>query len=176
MKRIECSLDSILDWKDTVRAGDSLLLSGTIYTARDAAHKRLLSSISQGETLPFALGGATIYYCGPTPNKSGQTIGSCGPTTSARMDRFTPDLLERGLVCTIGKGDRDEAVYSAIKAHRGLYLVAIGGCGALYADCVIHSEEVAYPDLGCESIKKLIVKDFPVYVGIDTVGGSIFKK
>lgn len=176
MKSTEYSLNSILEWKDTVRAGDALLLSGTIYTARDAAHKKLVASIEANEPLPFDLENATIYYCGPTPAPEKAVIGSCGPTTSSRMDPYTARLMQNGVVCTIGKGERSKSVYQAILEKRGLYLVAIGGCGALYADAVKSIEEVAYPELGCESIKRLEVENFPVYVAIDTEGNSIFDR
>lgn len=176
MNKQKYSLDSIVEWKNKVKAGDALLINGTLYIARDAAHKRLITAIECGEKLPFDLHNATIYYCGPTPNSENAPIGACGPTTSARMDTYTPTLLANGVLCTIGKGDRSEMVYSEIKKHRAIYLVAVGGCGALYANCVVSSEEIAYSDLGCESIKRLVVKDFPVYVAIDSCGNSIFTK
>lgn len=169
------SLDTILMWKHIPKAGELLLLSGTIYTARDAAHKLLLRDLESNSPLPFPLEASAIYYCGPTPSR-GITIGSCGPTTSYRMDPYTPTLLSHGVACTIGKGDRGNEVYDAIIEHNAIYLAAIGGCGALYAECVLSSEEIAYPELGCESIKRLTIRDFPVYVAIDSRGKSIYRK
>lgn len=139
-------------------------LTGTIYTARDQAHKRLAAAIQNGEDLPFDINGAAIYYCGPTPTPQGKIIGSCGPTTSGRMDAYTPLLLEHGLRIMIGKGVRSAAVKAAIKTHGAAYLSAIGGAAALYAECVLSAELVAYPDLGCEAVYKLTVKDFPCVV------------
>lgn len=168
-------MKDIDNWYQMVRAGDELLLSGTIYTARDAAHKRILKAIHAGEALPFPLGGTAIYYAGPTPAKHGLPIGSCGPTTSSRMDPYVPILSSLGLRATIGKGDRSDAVYEALKTYGGIYLCALGGAGALGAKSVVSCEVIAYNDLGCESIKRLQIKDFPLFVGIDFLGNSIFR-
>ena len=147
-------------------AGQIVLLSGTLYTARDQAHKRMAAAIANGEQLPFPLENAAIYYCGPTPAAEGQIIGSCGPTTSARMDTYTPLLLDNGLKVMIGKGVRSDAVTQAIKEHGAVYLSAIGGAAALYQSTVRSCELIAYPDLGCEAVLKLTVQDFPAIVKI----------
>jgi len=159
-----------------LRAGQRILLSGTVYTARDAAHKRLAAMIEAGEALPFPLQDACIYYAGPTPTRPGQVIGSCGPTTSGRMDPYTPLLLSHGLRAMIGKGERDEAACRAIVEHGALYFCAIGGAGALAACCVRACEEIAFPDLGCESIKRMEIEDFPLILGIDARGGNVFMR
>lgn len=141
-------------------------INGTVYTARDQAHKRLAHAIETGEPLPFDIKNAAIYYCGPTPPQAGQIIGSCGPTTSGRMDAYTPLLIEHGLSVMIGKGVRNAQVTEAIKKHGAVYLTAIGGAAALYMSRVVACETVAYPDLGCEAVYKLTVKDFPAVVSI----------
>ena len=158
-----------------LHAGDDILLSGTIYTARDAAHKRLAQLIEEKEQLPFELKGAVIYYCGPTPAPKGTVIGSCGPTTSSRMDPYTPRLYGLGLAATIGKGRRSAGVVCAIAKSKGYYLCAPGGCGALIADCVKSCEIVAFEDLGCEAIRKLEVEKMPLIVGIDPAGATVLK-
>ncbi len=173
MKHLQ--IENIDTWASEVRAGEQILLSGVIYTARDAAHKRIMKAMHDGEQPPFPLSGTAVYYAGPTPPKSGMPVGSCGPTTSSRMDPYVPYLTECGLKCTIGKGDRSPAVYDALKQHRGIYLCAIGGAGALCAKSIKEVEVIAYPELGCESIKRMVVADFPLFVGIDTLGNSIFK-
>lgn len=160
----------------TLRAGDRVLLSGVAYTARDAAHKRMAQAVERGEGLPFLLDGAVIYYAGPTPAPAGLPIGSCGPTTSGRMDVFTPALLDRGLAAMIGKGERSRAVCEAICRNGAVYLCAVGGAGALAARCVDACEVIAYADLGCESVKKLHVTDFPLTVAIDCAGGNLFDR
>ncbi len=144
--------------------GAMVLLDGVIYTARDQAHKRIAAAIASDENLPFDLNNAAIYYCGPTPATQGRIIGSCGPTTSSRMDAYTPLLIEHGLKVMIGKGVRSDKVVQAIKKHGAVYLTAIGGAAALYQSKVTSCELVAYPDLGCEAVYKLTVKDFPVFV------------
>ncbi len=149
-----------------LRMGEIVMLSGTVYTARDQAHKRLAAAIENCEQLPFPLDGAAIYYCGPTPAAEGQIIGSCGPTTSARMDAYTPLLLDNGLKVMIGKGVRSDDVTQAIKEHGAVYLSAIGGAAALYQSTVRTCELIAYPDLGCEAVYKLTVEDFPAMVTI----------
>lgn len=158
----------------TLKAGDSILLSGTVYTARDAAHAALLNLINNGEELPFDINGVAIYYAGPTEAPEGRPIGSCGPTTSGRMDSFSPTLLDMGLCCMIGKGNRNKAVVESIVKNSAIYLCAIGGAGALAAKCITSCEVIAFPELGCESIKRLEFKDFPLIVGIDCKGNSAF--
>lgn len=158
----------------TLRAGERVLLSGVIYTARDAAHKRIQALLEAEEPLPFPLQGASIYYAGPTPAPDGLPIGSCGPTTSSRMDAFAPALLDRGLSCMIGKGPRSEAVVEAIRRNGAVYLCAIGGAGALAAKSVRSVEIIAFPELGCEAVRRLTVEEFPLIVGIDCQGGSLF--
>lgn len=147
-----------------LRVGTLVYLSGTVYTARDQAHKRIAAAINSGEKLPFELRGAAIYYCGPTPAPIGKPIGSCGPTTSTRMDAYTPLLIEHGLKVMIGKGVRSPAVEDAIKKHCAVYFSAIGGAAALYQSTVLSCELIAYPDLGCEAVYRLEVKDFPAVV------------
>ncbi len=155
-------------------AGDRVLLSGTVYTARDAAHKRLLGLLEKGEKLPFDLQDAAVYYAGPTPTAPGMAIGSCGPTTSSRMDPYAPTLLDLGLAAMIGKGPRNEAVCEAIRRNGAVYLCAIGGAGALAAKCITSCEVIAFDDFGCESVKRLTFREFPLIVGIDCRGGSVF--
>ena len=157
-----------------ILAGDRVLLSGTVYTARDAAHKRLIELLDSNNVLPFEIHGASIYYAGPTPAPEGLPIGSCGPTTSGRMDVFSPRLLDLGLSCMIGKGERNEEVCEAIARNKAVYLCAIGGAGALAAKCIESCEIIAFEDLGCESIKKLCFKDFPLICAIDCNGGNVF--
>ncbi len=158
-----------------LKCGDSVLLSGTVYTARDAAHKRMMEDLEKGIPLPFDPVGQAIYYAGPCPARPGQIIGSCGPTTSGRMDSFAPALYDMGLTLTIGKGDRTPQVAEAIRRNSGLYLGAIGGAGALYAQCVEEMEVIAYEDLGPESVKRLVVKDMPLVVLIDS-RGNVYKR
>ncbi|MDD5253064.1 MAG: FumA C-terminus/TtdB family hydratase beta subunit [Candidatus Omnitrophota bacterium] len=157
-----------------LKAGQEFFLSGTIYTARDQAHKRLVEAIKSGKRLPIELEGAIIYYCGPTQTPKGKIIGSCGPTTSLRMDAFAPLLLAKGLKAMIGKGARSKEVKEAIRKYRGVYFVTYAGCGALLSKYVKKVEVVAYRDLGPEAILKLEVKDFPLIVAIDANGGSIY--
>jgi len=152
-----------------------VLINGTIYTARDAAHKKLVEAINQGGDLPFPLHDQIIYYTGPTSTPPGKVIGSCGPTTSMRMDSLTLPLLQRGLKGMIGKGQRSPEVVKGIKRYRGIYFIAVGGCGALLATKVKKAEVIAYAELGTESIRKLEVKEFPAIVAIDCQGNDIFK-
>ena len=159
----------------SLRAGDSCLLSGIIYTARDAAHKRLCALIKEGKELPIDLTDAVIYFVGPAPAKPGQVIGSAGPTTSYRMDAYSPALIALGQTGIIGKGKRSPEVIAAMKQHGAVYFGAIGGCGALLAKCIQSSEVVAYPDLGAEAIHRLEVKDFPVTVVIDSEGNNLYE-
>lgn len=159
----------------TLRAGDSVLLSGTIYTARDAAHKRLCALIERGESLPFDVRDAFIYYVGPTPAKPGQVIGSAGPTTSYRMDAYAPSLLKLGLRGMIGKGIRSPQVISAMQEYGAVYFGAIGGAGALIARSIVDCSLVAYEDLQSEAIRKLTVRDFPLTVIIDSEGNNLYE-
>ena len=158
-----------------LRAGDRVFLSGEVFTARDAAHKRIFSLIESGEELPFEIKGSVIYYAGPTPTPPGMPIGSAGPTTSARMDAFTPALLDMGLVATIGKGERSKDVIDSIKKNGAVYLCALGGAGALACQHIKKCEVIAFDDLGCESVKRLQFDNFPLIVGIDSYGSSIFR-
>lgn len=167
---------SLADYIPHLCAGDSVLLSGTVYTARDAAHKRICALLDEGGELPFELKGAVIYYAGPTPTPEGRVIGSCGPTTSCRMDCFAPRLLDLGLAAMVGKGGRDAKVCNAIERNGAVYFCAIGGAGALCSKSIVSCEEIAFHDLGCESVKKLCFKDFPVIVAIDSRGGNLFNK
>lgn len=160
----------------SLRAGDRVLLSGAACTARDAAHKRMAQALQNGAALPFVLEGAVIYYAGPTPAPAGLPIGSCGPTTSGRMDVYTPTLLDRGLAAMIGKGERSRAVCEAIRRNEAVYLCAVGGAGALAAKCIEACEVIAYADLGCESVKRLRFRDFPLTVAIDCAGGNLFDR
>ena len=158
---------NIAEWADKLVCGEEILLSGVVYTARDAAHKRIKALIDEGNELPFELKNATFYYAGPTPEKPGMPIGSCGPTTSTRMDVFAPEFMDLGLKCMVGKGNRSQAVIDAIVRNKGVYLCAIGGAGALAANCVKKLDIIAFEDLGCESVKRLEIENFPLYVGID---------
>ena len=158
-----------------LRAGDSCLISGVIYTARDAAHKRLCDLVAKGEKLPVDLKDAVIYFVGPTPSKPGQAIGSAGPTTSYRMDAYSPTLISLGQTGMIGKGKRGEEVIQAMKEHGAVYFGAIGGCGALLSRCIKKAEIIAYEDLGAEAIRRLEVKDFPVVVIIDSEGNNLYE-
>lgn len=159
-----------------LRVGDKVYLSGTVYTARDAAHKRIFELIKNGSPLPFDIKGAVIYYAGPTPTPNNLSIGSCGPTTSSRMDPYSPKLYDMGLAATIGKGGRSKETIDAIKRNGAVYLCAIGGAGALAAMSITECEVIAFQDLGCESVKKLTFKNFPLIVGIDSLGNKLFKR
>lgn len=165
----------ITDFAEKLNAGDRVLLSGTVYTARDAAHKKIKALIDNNELLPFDLQNAVVYYSGPTPTPDGLAIGSCGPTTSGRMDKFTPEFLDLGLKGMIGKGPRSNEVCEAIIRNKAVYFCAVGGAGALSSKCITSCEVIAFKDFGCESVKKLKVKDFPLIVAIDCNGGSLFK-
>ena len=158
-----------------LRAGDSCLISGTIYTARDAAHKRLCALMEEGKALPFDIKDAVIYFVGPTPAAPGQVVGSAGPTTSYRMDAYSPALIAMGQTGMIGKGKRGAEVVVAMKQHGAVYFGAIGGCGALLGKCVKKSEIVAYPDLGAEAICRWEVEDLPVTVVIDSLGNNLYE-
>ena len=158
-----------------LRAGDSCLLSGIIYTARDAAHKRLCALIDDGKPLPIDLQNSVIYFVGPTPARPGQVIGSAGPTTSYRMDAYSPKLIALGQTGMIGKGKRGQEVIDAMKQHGAVYFGAIGGCGALLSKCIKKCEVVAYEDLGAEAIHRLEVENFPVIVVIDSQGNNLYE-
>lgn len=159
----------------SLRSGDSVLISGTIYTARDAAHKRLCALLAAGKDLPFDVEGSIIYFVGPTPAKPGQALGSAGPTTSYRMDPYSPALIKAGLKGMIGKGKRDSNVIAAMKENGAVYFGAIGGAGALLSKCIKKSELIAYEDLGSEAIRKLEVEDFPAFVIIDSQGNNLYE-
>ena len=161
---------------ENLRAGDQVLISGIIYVGRDAAHKRLIEALDRGDKLPFDLQGQTIYYMGPSPTKPGHVIGSAGPTTSGRMDAYTPRLLAAGLKAMIGKGSRSEAVKEAIKEYKAVYFAAAGGAAALIAKSITKSETVAYEELGPEAILRLEVKDFPAVVINDIYGGDLYQE
>ena len=158
-----------------LKAGDSCLISGVIYTARDAAHKRLCELVAEGKELPLDVKDAIIYFVGPTPAKEGQAIGSAGPTTSYRMDAYSPTLIAEGLTGMIGKGKRGPEVIDAMKKNGAVYFGAIGGCGALLSKCIKKAEIIAYEDLGAEAIRRLEVEDFPVVVIIDSEGNNLYE-
>ena len=158
-----------------LHAGDYVYISGTVYTARDAAHKRMIETLEKGESLPFDMQDQIIYYLGPTPNREGQVIGSAGPTTSSRMDRYAPSLLDRGLKGMIGKGKRSEEVITSMKKNTAVYFAAVGGAGALLSKCIKEAEVIAYDDLGTEAIRKLRVENFPVIVVIDNQGNNLYE-
>lgn len=157
-----------------LKAGDYVYLTGTIYTARDAAHKRMYEALQNGETLPFDIEGNVIYYMGPSPAREGRPIGSAGPTTASRMDKYTPALLELGMRGMIGKGRRTEAVRESMMKNQAVYFAAVGGAGALLSKSILQSEVIAYEDLGTEAIRKLEIKDFPVIVVMDCEGNNLY--
>lgn len=157
-----------------LKAGDYVYISGILYTARDAAHKRMYEALMEKKELPFEIDYSMIYYLGPTPAKEGQVIGSAGPTTSSRMDKYTPMLLEQGLKGMIGKGKRSKEVIDAIQKNKAVYMAAVGGAGALLSKCIKSSEVIAYDDLGTEAIRKLEVKDFPAIVVVDSEGNNFY--
>lgn len=160
---------------NSLKAGDSVLISGVIYTARDAAHERMTRLYKDGIEYPFDIKNQIIYYAGPCPAKPGEVIGSCGPTTAGRMDAYTPELLDNGLGAMIGKGVRSKEVIDAIKRNKCVYFGAIGGAGALIAECIKKAEVVAYDDLGTEAIRKLYVEDFPAVVLVDSDGNDLYE-
>lgn len=168
--------NQLREYAPRLKAGDRVVLSGKVYTSRDAAHKRIVSALNNGEKLPYDLKDAVIYYAGPTPAPEGLAVGACGPTTSGRMDVFAPLLLDKGVCAMIGKGERNEAVCDAIKRNKAVYLCAIGGAGALASKCITQCNVIAYEDLGCESVKELQFKDFPLTVAVDCSGGNVFKR
>ena len=158
-----------------LKSGDYVYLTGTIYTARDAAHKRMMEELSEGKNLPFDVENQIIYYLGPTPNREGQVIGSAGPTTSSRMDKYSPTLLDLGLTGMIGKGKRSEEVISSMKKNTAVYFAAVGGAGALLSQCIKKSEVIAYDDLGTEAVRKLYVENLPVITVIDCEGKNLYE-
>jgi fumarate hydratase subunit beta len=165
-KEIACNL----------KAGDMVYISGTIYTARDAAHKRMAETLTEGKDLPFDFTGNVIYYMGPSPAREGRPIGSAGPTTASRMDKYTPQLLDLGLGAMIGKGKRSKDVIDAIIRNGSVYFAAIGGAGALLSKAIVESEVIAYDDLGTEAIRKLKVERFPAIVVIDSQGNNLYER
>lgn len=170
----DISVSELRSCCEKLRAGDKVLLTGCVYTARDAAHKRFKALMDEGKPLPIDITDAVIYYAGPTPAPEGRAIGSCGPTTSGRMDKFAPELLDKGLCGMIGKGERSQAVRDAVVRNKAVYLCAVGGAGALASSCIKSCEVVAFDDLGCESVKKLMIEKFPLTVADDCSGGDIF--
>ena len=171
-------LPEIVRKQQLLRAGDRVVLSGTVYTSRDAAHKRLTAAMREqsADALPFPLRDAVIYYAGPTAAPPGRPIGACGPTTSGRMDPYAPMLLDAGLLAMIGKGERSEAVCEAVIRNHAVYFCAVGGAGALAAAHITACEVIAYDDLGCESVKRLTLDQFPLLVAIDSHGGNLFRE
>jgi len=164
------------DEVEKLRIGDRVLLNGVVFTARDAAHKRLLQLVQAGDKLPFDLVGQVIYYVGPSPAKPGRPIGAAGPTTSYRMDAYAPELISKGLKGMIGKGVRNQAVKDAMKQYKAVYFAAIGGAGALMARSISSAEVIAYPELGPEAIRRLEVNDFPLIVANDCHGGDLYEQ
>ena len=159
---------------DSLHVGDMVYLTGEIYTARDAAHKRMFEAVQKGESLPIDLKNATIYYMGPSPAREGRPIGSAGPTTASRMDKYAPTFLDMGQTCMIGKGKRSDALHEAVVRNHAVYLAAIGGAGALLSKCITASEVVAYDDLGTEAIRRLTVENFPAIVVLDSSGRDAY--
>lgn len=159
----------------SLNTGDYVYLTGIIYTARDAAHKRMKETLDRNESLPFNIKGNMIYYMGPSPAREGRPIGSAGPTTASRMDKYTPQLLDMGMAGMIGKGKRSKEVIEAIVRNKAVYFAAVGGAGALLSKCILSSEVIAYDDLGTEAIRRLEVKDFPVIVVIDSEGNNLYE-
>lgn len=174
-KILELNVNELPGISQSLRAGDRVLLSGIVYTARDAAHKKIFEILDRGEEPPFPIRSAVIYYTGPTPAQKGRPVGSCGPTTSSRMDKFTPRLLELGLAGIIGKGERDDDVCRSLVKNRAVYFCAVGGAGALMASHVTSAEVIAFAELGCESVKRMTVDKLPLTVAIDCSGGNIFE-
>ena len=158
-----------------LRAGDRVLLTGTIYTARDAAHKRLFELLDNGQPLPFPIRGSVIYYAGPTPGQQGMAVGACGPTTASRMNKFAPRLLNLGLTAIIGKGEMSADVQQAIIENGACYFAAVGGAGALIAKCIKTADVIAFDDLGCESIKRMEIENLPLTVAMDCQDGNLYK-
>ena len=176
MKEYNITTDKLKSLCPTLCAGDKVILSGTVYTARDAAHKRIFEALENGLPLPFNIKNAVIYYAGPTPTPDGLAIGSCGPTTSSRMDSFTPRLLDMELCATIGKGERSKEAVDAIVRNKSVYLCAIGGAGALLARCIRKSELIAWEDLQSEALRRLWVEKMPLVVVIDSQGNDLYEQ
>lgn len=176
MKTYELDSSQLREYAPILKAGDRVVLSGVVYTSRDAAHKRIAAALNSGGELPFDLKDSVIYYAGPTPAPEGLAVGACGPTTSGRMDVFTPLLLDNGLAAMIGKGERSGEVCASIIKNKAVYLCAIGGAGALASKCIKQCDVIAYEDLGCESVKRLVFKDFPLTVAVDCSGGNVFSR
>ncbi|MBD8388658.1 Fe-S-containing hydro-lyase [Dysgonomonas sp. BGC7] len=174
-KRIEITTPFTDDIIKSLKSGDMVYISGIVYTARDAAHKKMCELLDRGETMPFDFNGAAIYYAGPCPPKPGKPIGSVGPTTSGRMDLYTPKLIEQGLKVMIGKGLRSKEVVDSIVKHNGIYFAAIGGAAALMGKCVEKAEIIAYEELGTEAVRRLIVNKLPVIVAIDSFGNNMYE-
>lgn len=174
---MERKISAPLDIKTvcSLKSGDYVYISGTIYTARDAAHKRMYETILEGKEIPMDLNNNIIYYLGPAPAKPGQVIGSAGPTTSSRMDKYSPLLLEKGLKGMIGKGKRSQAVIDAMKKEKAVYFAAVGGAGALLSKCIKSSEVIAYDDLGTEAVRKLEIENFPAIVVVDCEGNNLYE-
>lgn len=175
-KRIEITTPFTDDIIKSLKAGDMVYISGVVYTARDAAHKKMCELLDRGETMPFDFNGAAIYYAGPCPPKPGKPIGSVGPTTSGRMDLYTPKLIKQGLKVMIGKGLRSKEVVDSIVKHNGIYFAAIGGAAALMGKCVEKAEIIAYEELGTEAVRRIIVNKLPVIVAIDSHGNNMYEE
>lgn len=173
---IELNVTELRNAAPNLKCGDEILLTGTVYTARDAAHKRFFVALDEGKHLPFDIKDSVIYYCGPTPAPEGLAIGSAGPTTSTRMDKFSPRLYDMGMIATIGKGERSIEVIEAIKRNKALYLCALGGAGAICAKAIKECTVAAYDELGCESVKRLVIEKMPLFVACDVHGNSIYKQ
>lgn len=167
--------DQLTATTPTLRVGDRVTLSGTIYTARDAAHKRLFALLDEGKPLPMDITGAVIYYAGPTPGQQGMAVGACGPTTSSRMNPFAPRLLSLGLGAIIGKGEMNPQVATQLKEQKACYFAAVGGAGALIAKCITAVEVIAFDELGCESVKKMTIQNLPLTVAMDCQGGNLYQ-
>ncbi|MBR5441847.1 MAG: fumarate hydratase C-terminal domain-containing protein [Clostridia bacterium] len=176
MSEYYLNTQNINEWVTTLRAGDRVYLSGIVYTARDAAHKRIVQLLDSGESLPFDIQGSVVYFAGPTPAKGELAIGSIGPTTSSRMDCFSPLMLSLGQKAMIGKGNRSKAVVDSIVENGAVYFAAVGGAGALYSGCIKSCNVIGFDDLGCESVKELVVENFPLLVAIDSQGKSLYNK
>ncbi len=176
MREFYLDVNELKNVVENLFAGDRVYLTGTVYTARDAAHKRIFDFIENGKPLPFEIKNSVIYYAGPTPTPKGFAIGSCGPTTSGRLDPYAPTLYDMGLIATIGKGERSPEVIDAIKRNNSVYFCAIGGAGALAALNIAECEVIAFNDLGCESVKRLQFEKFPLIVGVDSKGNNIFDR
>ncbi len=176
MREIKVSLPLNKEIIDELKAGDYVYLTGTVYTARDAAHLRMYEAVISGKELPFNIEGSTIYYLGPSPAREGQVIGSAGPTTAGRMDKYTPTLLDLGLKGMIGKGKRSPEVIESMKKNGAVYFAAVGGAGALLSKCIKSAEVIAYDDLGTEAVRKLYVEDLPVITVIDKWGKNLYEQ